>query len=88
MRTGVGWTVDTELSALLVEVTDLVNVILMHVYTKEGTRIREPLHVPRPAELAEEAEELPIATISEIESFVRAEGGEFKATTKKPKRKK
>jgi hypothetical protein len=75
---GSGWTPTTNLLALIAEVTDVSNVILMKVYGEKGVKVRDPIEIPRPGrtpKVALDEEGKPIMAGSEQLKAFTQDGG-------------
>lgn len=66
-----GWTIEMELAAVNAEVTDKQLALLEAVHAKDGDgHVRDPIHVPRPWDIAPEP-----STADEIAEFAAISGG-------------
>ncbi len=74
---GSGWTAEANLLALIAELQDVQNVILLNVYREKGARVRDPIRIPRPGRepaVRKDAEGKPVmASSEELKSFVLGE---------------
>ena len=77
------WTRTDDLLALVAEVQDVTNVILMHVNAKENTKVREPITVPRPGHEVKAPE---VATGNQLEGWTGMHGGNVVRGKKRKKK--
>lgn len=67
-RAGMGWTVDTDLLALIAEVLDHGNAQQYMIHSKKGTQPPKPINIPRPGD-EERRRKRRIATPEEIKEI-------------------
>lgn len=72
---GAGWTREAHLLAVLAEVSDVTNAILIKVNSKDTGRKMEPLRIPRPGQPVQEDRQLEGV---ELDAAVRMLGGKVK----------
>jgi hypothetical protein len=74
---GSGWTADAHLLALIAELQDVQNVILLNVYREKGVKVRDPIRIARPgreSKVKKDAAGKPVmASSDELQSFVFGE---------------
>jgi len=71
---GLGWSTTQELLAQIAEVADVTNVILMQVYGEKNSRVRKPIHIPRPRDIGKEKDKPVMSSEAEIEAFMAVDG--------------
>jgi hypothetical protein len=72
------WTVERELLAAILEVSHQTMLVLLAAHSKRGTKLPEPVRVPRP-----EQPKVPLPTISPLEfAMLSGLGAERKGVTR------
>lgn len=67
-RLGVGWRIEHDLMSLVAELVDHSNRLLFAFNTKKGTRVPEPIFIPRPGQRRRKA------SPKELRAFLKERG--------------